>query len=273
MTLKHRGDNGFTLIEVLISIIIAVIIFAALSKGMIGGGFLLKQVENKSRACGVTAATMEEYLAKAYSSLEDGTYTGDPVDYGSKPLFNPTVTVEKKWMGDDPDTVDQEGVPYKLITVNTSYDETDYNNIFHTKNVRFVNLVPYPYVHAEIKTSDSSVNAPYNTYTEIIRIPIDYEVEKDLMIIYNIAIKVSDASGLEATDTIYTKCFVDSEAKDIETRTPIITQPLISNVVGVNDVSRGEHTVSVQWYKDTSSGSVSLKEINVIVVAFEHKQS
>ena len=60
MTLKPRENKSFTLIEVLVSIIIAVIIFAALSKGMVGGGFLLKQVENKSRACGVTAAKMEE---------------------------------------------------------------------------------------------------------------------------------------------------------------------------------------------------------------------
>ena len=143
MTIGYRGKNGFTLIEVLISIIIAVIIFAALSRGLVGGGFLLKQVENKSRACGVTAANMEEYLAKAYSSLEEGTYTGS-TDYGSKPLFNWTVDVEKKWMGDDPGTVDQEGIPYKLITVNSSYEETDYSKISHTKNVRFVNMVPYP---------------------------------------------------------------------------------------------------------------------------------
>ncbi|MDD3234131.1 MAG: prepilin-type N-terminal cleavage/methylation domain-containing protein [Candidatus Omnitrophota bacterium] len=273
MTLKPRENKSFTLIEVLVSIIIAVIIFAALSKGMVGGGFLLKQVENKSRACGVTAAKMEEYLAKAYSALEPGTYSGDPVDYGSKPVFNWTVKVEKKWMGDDPDTVDQEGVPYNLITVDSSYDETDYKNIFHTKNIRFVNMVPYPYVHAEIKTLSSSLSVPPNSYTEIFRIKIDYEVAKDLMIIYNIAIKVKNAGGLEAANTIYTKCFVDSEGKDIETRTPIITQPLISNVVGVNNVPPGEHTVSVQWYKDTGAGDISLKEINVIVVAFEHKQS
>ncbi|MFA5319665.1 MAG: prepilin-type N-terminal cleavage/methylation domain-containing protein [Candidatus Omnitrophota bacterium] len=272
MTIECRGKSGFTLMEVLISIVIAVIIFAALSKGMIGGGFLLKQVENKSRACGVTAANTEEYLAKAYSSLEEGTYTGS-TDYGSKPLFNWTVNVEKKWLGDDPGTIDQEGIPYKLITVNSSYEETDYNKIFHTKNVRFVNMVPYPYVHAEIKSSSSSVSVPFNNYTEIIQIPINYEVDKDLMIIYNIAIKVKDATGLEANNTIYTKCYVDSEAQNIETRTPIITQPLISNVVGVNNVLKGEHTVSVQWYKDTNSGNISLKEINVIVVAFEHKKS
>ena len=272
MTTTCREKTGFTLIEVLLSIVIAVIIFAALSRGMIGGGFLLKQVENKSRACGVVATKMEEYLAKSYSSLEDGSYTGT-TDYGARPLFGWTVNVEKKWMGDDPGTVDKEGIPYKLISVTAAYDETDYNKIAQRKNIQLVNMVPYPYIHTDIRTSTTAVSVPYNSYSEVIEIPVNYEVDKDLMIIYNIAIKVGDAADLGATDTIYTKCFVDSDAENIETRTPIITQPLISNVVGVNNVPKGEHTIYVKWYKDVNTGSISLKEINVIVVAFEHKQS
>ena len=100
------------------------------------------------------------------------------------------------------------------------------------------------------------------------------------MVIYNIAIEVEDSTGIAVDDTILTSCFLDGRQQLIETRTPIVTQPLINNLIEVDAKPNGvtadkSHRIEIKWYKITnlpSAGTITLKKANVIIVAFEAKK-
>lgn len=275
---KRRYRLGFTLIEILVSVILIGIGLCAMTAGYIGGRFFLKQAENKSKAMSVASVKMEEYLAKSYSDLAVGEYSGSDT-FPDGMAVNWTATVTQMWEGDDPLTSAKEGVPYKYLTIIASYREKNMAEQFDEKEARLTNIKPYPYIHSESKSyipETEIVAATTPASIDGLQLDFDYSVNKDLIISYNIALKVNDATGIRAAHTIYTNCNLTTGTTEtmypIQTRTPILTQPLINNIVGVNDLPKGPHTIKIYWNKEAGVGGVvTLKEANVVVMAFEHK--
>ena len=278
-----KKKSSFTLLEIIISIVIIGIGLSTIIVVFMGGRFMLKQAENKSRATSVAAQKLEEYLTKSfaglgglaqttrtYSNVDAGSGTGEvPVDW--------RVDITTKW-----ETNASLGIriPYKLIEVTASYNEEDPSGAIQRKNVKLTNIVPYPYMHTQtLKIEPSPSSAPMvasGSYRPItgLSINFDYPVNKDVMVIYNISIHIDDDTGIKPTDTIYTGCFLDGKAtsEGTETRTPISMQPFISNVLALNGVSaNSKHTIQIKWRKDTPRGSIRLKEANLIIVSTERQ--
>jgi hypothetical protein len=47
-------------------------------------------------------------------------------------------------------------------------------------------------------------------------------------------------------------------------------QPFISNIVALGDVAADRnHTIQIGWKKDTPSGTIRLKEANLVIVSTE----
>jgi len=281
--LKHK-KKSFTLIEIVVSLVIMGIGLTAVTVTFFGGRFILKQAENKSRAISVATVKMEEHLAKTFSGLgglekpvlvDIGTDAGSedkiPVDW--------KVSISTQW-----ETNSKLGikVPYKVIEVNTFYNEKSPNNQVTRKNVKLVNIVPYPYMHTESlhfepETSGQSVPSGHFEAINSLSLSFNYPVAKDIMLIYNIAISIDDSTNIKSTDTIYTACRLDGEHnfRGTQTRTPISMQPFISNVVPIDNVSADKnHTLSIEWMKETdipNAGIVRLKEANLMILSAERQ--
>jgi len=272
--LRKKGAAGFVLLEILVSLVIAILIFSGVLLSVNSCLVFLKRSENKSRAMSVTVTTLDRYLSKSYSALVPGTATGRET-FGENTVFNWQAVVSEE--GEGPAAT---RVPYKKIVVVTSYTEEGANGAIIPKQIRLSNIVPYPFIHTQVlHEMPADIVAPVvpsgtlaaPRYATLKTLQVNYSVAKDMMIIYNVAIKNTSVTGLQEVDTILTRCLLDGVYQPIETRTPIISQLLISNVVGINGVRAGPHTIELQWFKDTAQGRTILKEINVIAVACEHK--
>ncbi|MDD2702440.1 MAG: hypothetical protein PHC33_00285 [Candidatus Omnitrophica bacterium] len=261
--------------EIVISLILLGIGVLAVGQGYKAGRVFLRQSDNRSYAIGVANQKIEEYLAKTYEALvvEDSPFRGS-ISLKDERVFNWEVTVEKRWEGtDDPDTDEREGIPYKFITVICSYQDRNLAGRIEENEVRMVNIVPYPAVHTEMAKVIPRNEVPCRqTASTIMTLPFKYETDKNLMIVYNITIKILDANDIGPLDTIFTECTLDGGVKDIVTRTPILMQPLISNALGVQNVKRDTpHVIEVRWYKDAAAGNIILKEANIVILATERK--
>ncbi|MFA5115130.1 MAG: prepilin-type N-terminal cleavage/methylation domain-containing protein [Candidatus Omnitrophota bacterium] len=297
---KYPAPGGFTLLEVLVALVLIVIGISAATAAISTGKFFLKQAEDKARAMRVALVKMEEYLAKPYSSLR----TGESIA-GNTGKINWQVNITQRY---------EEGnaahIPYKHIESVAFYNETDKSgNVYH-KSIRLENIVPYPFIHTNSTNYPSSESyrphtirlsrekaensqAPYSSNpgnfvnATVIGNPQDTsaqlkvkatpEVTKDCLIIYNVATGIEDSSGVTESNTTYTGCFVDGIGPyPVVTRTPIISQPLISNVVALTEdnalTPNSEHTIEIRWCKDTPKGKVSLVEGELMVVLLEKTQ-
>ncbi len=269
--------DGFTLLEALIALVLIVIGISAALAAISTGKFFLKQAENKAQAMRVALIKMEEYLARSYSNLPAGGPTT-----GNLEQIAWLVNITQQYEGD------VNAIPYKHLESIAFYNETDKSGNIYQKNVRLENIVPYPFIHTasvwisrdQVGNSKVPLGNPANFVgaevigdTVKLRVNLNYEVAKELLIIYNVAIVIENAAGIGAIDTVLTGCFLDNKGpKPVVTRTPIITQPLISNVVALtgNDaLSSGPHTVEIRWCKDTAAGTIKLREANLMVVAVE----
>lgn len=272
-----KGIKAFSIIEIIISLILLGIGILAVGQAYRAGRFLLRQSDNRSIAMNLASMKMEEYMSRTYEDLEDGEFNGEEV-YPDNRQFDWNVEVEKRWEGeDDPLTLQREGIPYKIITVICSYEEPTLSRSAQSNEVRLINIVPYPAIHTDfLHELPDEASAPEVVLepgrTVILPFDLRYETNKDLMIIYNITIKILDADGIGPIDTIYSECFFDGSVRNIITRTPIIMQPLISNVVGIENVTGDEdHSLQIRLYKDTAGGDIIIKEANLIVIATEHR--
>lgn len=269
--------RGFTFLEVLIALILIVIGISAAVAAVSTGRFFLKQAENKARAMRAALVGMEKYLAKSYSDLTPGE------NLDSSETIKLQVNVTQRYEGS------ARAIPYKQIEALAFYNETDKTGNIYQKIIRLTNIVPYPFIHAasvwisrdqagdsEARYSSNPGNfAGAQVVGEDVKLALNlnYEVPKELLVIYNVATNVQDATGINSTDTIYTGCFVDDVGpKPVVSRTPIITQPLINNVVALTEgdaLSPGNHTIAIKWCKDTAQGTILLREADLTVVAIE----
>ncbi len=276
---KITHPKGFTLLEVLVALVLIVIGISAAVAAVSTGKFFLKQAENKAEAMRAVLVKMEEYLAKSYSDLEPG----GPLR-GTLGKITWQVNVTQKYEGTEPPII-----PYKHLESIAFYNETDKAGNIYQKNVRLENIVAYPFIHTAStwisRDLAGSSEVPYSPNSDnfvgaktigdkvTLKVNLKYEVAKEFLIIYNVAIVAEDATGIGAMDTVLTGCFMDNFGpKPVVTRTPIITQPLISNVIaltGSDALSPGEHTIEIRWCKDTTHGRIMLREANLMVVAVE----
>ncbi len=267
--------RAFTLVEILVSIVLIGIGLSATIGILISGTFYLKQAQLKSEAMSAASTQMERYLAKSYGSLEEGMFEGqtESIDW--------EVKVEEEYEGGC--SAGSLCIPYKEITVSAFYTEEAPSGEEILKRIQLKNIVPYPYIHIASTSIDNISQevgpAPYQSIKGL-SLDLSYPVDKDIMVIYNIAIEVEDTTGIQADDTILTSCFLDGKQRLIETRTPIMTQPLINNIIEVDAQADGvtrnaQHRVQIKWHKITNvagAGKISLKKANLIVVAFEAKK-
>ncbi len=278
-----KRKNSFTLLEIIISIVIIGIGLTTIIVVFMGGRFMLKQAENKSRAVSVATQKLEEYLTKSFAGLgglTQTTLTYSDVDTGAGGADIPVdwrVDVTTKW---ETNTSLGIHIPYKLIEVTASYNEESPSSITLRKSVKLTNIVPYPYMHTQVLKIEPSAGSaprveagPYKAVNGL-SIRFDYPVNKDVLVIYNIAIHIDDDSGIQPIDTIYTGCFLDGKtiSEGTETRTPISMQPFISNVLALSGVNADTtHTIQIKWRKDTVHGNIRLKEANLIIVSTERQ--
>jgi len=259
------GKKGFTILEVVISLVLLAIGFQAFIALAYWGKFLFKQTDTYSKVMSVGLLKMEETLSKSYYDLTSNSSGQENGIYWDINIY------DKK-----------EGViPYKLIEVKTADGPSS-----NPKRIegRLENIVPYPYIHSFSQTivDDGATFVPAGaplsspaaaSFSSIggqrLFLSLNFEVPKNLMILYNISVELEDITGVLANDTIYTECFIDGIPRPVMTRTPIWTQPLISNVLGVDSIPAGQHSLEVRWCKDTNAGILKLRDANLIALAFE----
>lgn len=245
-----------------------------------GGRFMLKQAENKSRATSIAAQKLEEYLTKSFTGLGGltqltQTYSDVDTGGGGEIPVDWRVDISTKW---ETNTSLGIRIPYKFIEVTASYNEENPSGAVQRRIVKLANIVPFPYMHSQTlniePSSGSAPGVPAGAYQSIngLSLSFNYPVNKDVMVIYNISIHIDNDTGITPVDTIYTGCFLDGKttAEGTETRTPISMQPFISNVVGLSGISADtNHTIQIKWKKDTAAGNIKLKEANIIIVSTE----
>ncbi len=158
-SINHNKNGGFTLLEVLISLVLIGIAVAGTYIALVGGSFLLRRAENKLTAISLASTRMEEYLAKSYSELEELDSNPEEAIVINNIEFVPNITVKEKWEGDDPATPEREGIPYKKMTVEVFYKEESIRGSVKEKIVRLTNITPYPYIHVEAFYTDDQSSA------------------------------------------------------------------------------------------------------------------
>jgi prepilin-type N-terminal cleavage/methylation domain-containing protein len=297
-----KNCKGLSLIEILVALIITGIIAACVSAAVLGGYYMLKQAEHKSRAMSISHVKLQEYLAKSFNELTDNDTGNDSSiseqfsDTADNTYFNWTVNVTPD------DTKGPVPVPYKNVTVQTVYTEVDVKGrSVSNKTVQLSNMVPYPLIHinstaGNFTATDHSHRANkavplvpggkwdeawddgnYN-WVDIRPTPslngilaVNYSVPKDMIVMYNLAVNYADVGADPAVDdTVYTRCVLENGTQyGIITRTPIMTQVFINNILNIDNATAGAHTIRVQWSKD-GNADVWLRGYDVTVVAVEH---
>jgi prepilin-type N-terminal cleavage/methylation domain-containing protein len=295
-----KNKKGLSLIEILVALIIIGIIAACVSAAIISGYSMLKKAEHKSRAMSITHVKLQEYMAKSFDELvendsgDDANISSQFKDTQDNTFFNWTVKVEDGFEGN------LQQVPYKNITVETIYTERDPRaGIISSRTVRLANMVAYPLVHIlsrgeKFAIGDKTREAPktktgyhdgmtdfqYN-WTRITNstgntglLRFDYRVRKDVVVMYNLAIFYDTNNKPLTNETVYTRCVLDGNPNiphGIITRTPIMTQVFINNILELENVTRGNHTLNVEWAHDSATTRVWLRAYDVTVLAVESK--
>lgn len=297
-----KNSKGLSLIEILVVLVITGLIAACVSAAVIGGYYMLKQAEHKSRAMSITHVKLQEYLAKSFDSLgPDTVITGSEnnisnafVETQDNTYFNWTVIIKN-----DRTTGSVNEVPYKNVTVQTNYTEVNpQGKQVNSRVIQLSNIVPYPLIHILSKRGDidddshkaprttrpyvSGMTAAQYNWGGILQTPevmsFDYAVPKDLIIMYNLAIFYDTDHSPGPEQTIMTRCRIDNgKTEGIITRTPIRSQRFINNILQVENVPAGQHKIKIEWCQEAGNPdwdanvAVWLRAYDVTVVAVEHK--
>jgi len=278
MNCKNRG---ISLVEIIVSLIIFSVGMAAVARVFLVGKHFVKEAENKSRAMQIASQQMERYLSYSYNGLESLIPAGNTqaIINGTAPAphtnFTWQVTLSKLIEGNP--TVGSKQIPYVNIEVICNYTETDISgtNVV-TKSVRLLNCVPYPYFHIDEYFADhtSAASPPTATtgWVTIATLNFTNQVPVDLQVIYNITIEAVNGTNILPTDTISTQCKLNGTIQHIVTMTPIITQPAISNVLGIVNLGINiPYTVTLEWRVDRGipGATIKLKKVSLIAIRAE----
>ena len=118
--------------------------------------------------------------------------------------------------------------------------------------------------------------ALYNVKSQIFEYRFTPIVRSDLMIFYDIAVKVEDNGiPIKGFDLVYTEASINGVSIGIPTGTPILTQPVIANAIGVsadNVIVGAENVVTINWMKDDTGGKITPKKINMSIVRTENNR-
>lgn len=290
--MKQRRERitGLSLLEVLISLLILSIGAGFSIRIFISGRYFINNAESKSKAIRIASMQMERYLSKSYAGLEALIASGAGViaeTYPDDSRFTYTVTLTSK-EEINAVVIPNLKIPYVQVEVVVSYNEDKISGGADLKQVRLVNLVPYPYYHIESAMCNfvlacggdpahcvNQCPRPLATTVPQTAATLDltFKTRKNLLIIYNLGIHGVLGTGIGPMDLIQTQCYLNAEALPIVTGTPILTEPFISNVVAKNDVeppaAGAPQTVTIKWWKTAPAGTVELKWVNVIVLEIE----
>lgn len=293
--IRTRRISGFSLIEILVALILFAGGIILMSRVFVIGKYFIKEAENKSIAMKVANLQMQKYLAYSYSGLDalipaSGTLDVPLTQDVTNNKFSWQATIVRKTEVHPLPTVppSNKAIPYLDITVICSYAEPNINGVITDKYVRLQNIVTYPYFHIVstttnyVSTGGSPVapQAPapsYTPMTTIAEVTANNKVASRLQIFYTLQVEGDFSGGsIDPSDTTNTQCYVETTPgnfvpQEIMTVTPITTQPVINNVIGVTTplaVGPGGHRVQVRWSK-TSAGGVKLKYVDLIVIIME----
>lgn len=292
-----KNAKGLSLIEILVALIVTGLIAACVSAAVIGGYYMLKQAEHKSRAMSITHVKLQEYLAHSFDNLQQGLQSGDEsnisnafVETQDNTYFNWTVFI------DPGKTAGVNQVPYKNVTVETKYSEVNpQGKAVNTRTIRLSNIVPYPLIHICSSKGGPFPNGKYEAPRTDLRyypgmkeneynwkgildgakvLDFNYAVPKDLIIMYNLATSYDTDHPPDPDETVMTRCRIDNGGTEgIITRTPIRSQVFINNILQVENVGAGPHTVHIEWCQESDNAGVKvwLRAYDVTIVAVEHK--
>jgi len=294
--------SGFTLIEILISLILISLGLFFCTKVFIAGKYLLKESENKSRAMEIASIHMNEYLVKSYNDL----FTGLKKDSGTadaKGFFSWEVNVTDSTIKQ---VTTKDDIPYEQIEVICSYTENNVNGTPAKKSVRLINIVPFPIMHLFTAVSAPASEAtcykpkpkhapalsglcsaePATSYSDlnfiVFDMPFTIKVQSYLIIFYNLSIDMTDHTNVATTDLILSKCFIidTSTGKPVAackdgcggpTGTPILTEPTVSNMIGTQKLPKGAYILRVIWFKDHNAGKILAKNVSAIIFQSENE--
>jgi len=276
------SKRGISLVEIIVSLIIFSVGMAAVARVFLVGKHFVKEAENKSRAMQIASQQMERYLSYSYDGLESLIPTGNTqaiINGTADPPhtnFTWQVTLSKLIEGNP--TAGSKQIPYINMEVICNYTETDISgtNVV-TKSVRLLNCVPYPYFHIDEDFADytSAASPPTATtgWVSIATLQFKNQVPVDLQVIYNITIEAVNGTNILPTDTISTQCKLNGAVQHIVTMTPIITQPAISNVLGIVNLGvTVPYTVNLEWRVDRAipGATIKLKKVSLIAIRAEN---
>ncbi|MFO8052369.1 MAG: prepilin-type N-terminal cleavage/methylation domain-containing protein [Candidatus Omnitrophota bacterium] len=259
--------KSFSLLELIVASVLIGIGIAGVAGVLTSGLYFLKRAENKARAMSLAYRKKESLMTKSYETLTIGK------DSGKEDRYRWTTEVRE---------FDEGGIPWKKVEVEVNYPETTMGSGQDqaTKKVFLTNLSVYPYVHSETQVIDSICNTGscvvangvkkvIGSSSRQLSIDIDYPVDKQILVSYNIVLGYEDVGGVDPVDLILTQTFLDDYSKSVETGTPILTQPVINNVVNIGSVSAGPHRIDIRWEKNTSDGNIYIKKADMIIIAYE----
>lgn len=294
----EKKQKGFTLIEILVSVVIIATGASFLAGMFATGRYFIQQSRNKAIAMSIAAHRLDQWQARSYTSLSDAVVNPNNYNLGGQEArgvggknFNWQVNLTQSDMRADTGLAGVAPVPFILVEIEVTYPEDTILKKTIEKTVNLTGYKPYPYTHIENRLisgvgGTAIPTSLTNTYTscvndvcggnDALEVSFSYPVEKDVKIIYNIALDVVNAAGVGSTDTIYTQCFLWENGVPvgpipIETRTPIVSQPHIANIAAItNMLTRGrQYTVGIRWYKDTAAGVVRVDSAELITIATE----
>ena len=262
--------RGLTLTEVLLGICIFAISIAGVSGAMRQGHKMLSEAQNKKVAFSNAQSLLEKYLTYSYAGMKAivGTH---------QEASGCQVIVADTQMPPEP-IVPPPGrnrIPYCTVQV-----ICEYGNKVPKQKVSFSGIVPYPYlqVYTDTRTWTGVVadEALYNVKSQIFEYRFTPIVRSDLMIFYDIAVKVEDNGiPIKGFDLVYTEASINGVSIGIPTGTPILTQPVIANAIGVsadNVIVGAENVVTINWMKDDTGGKITPKKINMSIVRTENNR-